>query len=107
MISGITHLPHIHAVSKCFQGSFQQDLSWQLATGVKDNTALNAGLHVVVCHTKLVVARLCGVLVVWDNFSALQSIHNLLAKPRVAIKTEKNKHTSLSKGAAYGDKSCT
>lgn len=71
---GATYLPDIHAVSKGFQGSFQQGLPWQLATGVEDQAALNAGLHVVMGHTKLVAARLCGVLTVCGNVNVLQSI---------------------------------
>lgn len=86
MTYSATHLPHIHVETKSFQGSFQQDLPWQLATGIKDNIALNAGLHALMCHTQLVVARLCGVVIVCGDISAMQSIHNLLGEPGVIMK---------------------
>lgn len=83
---GATNLPEIHAVSKGFQGSFQHGLLWQLATGVEDQVALNAGLHVVVGHANLVAARLCGVLTVCGNVNVLQSIQNFLAEPGLEAK---------------------
>lgn len=86
VIHGATYLPDIHAVSKSFQGGLQQGLPWQLATGVEDHAALNTGLHVVMCHGKLVAARLCGVLSVCGNVNALQSIQNFLAKPEFEAK---------------------
>lgn len=52
----MSYLPHIHVETKGFQGSFQQDLPWQVAAGIKEYTALNASLHVLIGHTQLVVA---------------------------------------------------
>lgn len=85
MICSITYLPHIHAVAKSFQGTFQQDLPWQLAAGIKNDVALNAGLHLLMCHTQLVVARLCGVVVVCDNISVLQCSQDFLAEPEAKV----------------------
>lgn len=84
MTYSITYLPKIHVETKSFQSSLQQDLPWQLATGIKDNVALNAGLHVVLGHAELVAARLCGVVCVCVNF--LQGIHYLPTEPGVIMK---------------------
>lgn len=84
----ITYLPNIHVETKSFQSSFQQYLPWQLATGIKDNIAQNAGLHALMCHTQLVVARLCGVVIVCGNITVLQGIHNLLGEPGVINVTQ-------------------
>lgn len=81
MSSCFTHLPNIQVETKSFQCSFQQHLLWQLATGIKDDIALNAGLHVLMCHTQLVVARLCGVVIVCGDIHAMQCISNLLGEP--------------------------
>lgn len=82
----ITYLPNIHVETKSFQGSFQQDLPWQLVAGIKDNVALSAGAHVLICHTQLVVARLGGVFVVCLDFIFLQGIHDLLANAGVKMR---------------------
>lgn len=76
-----TYLPDIHIVAKGFQGSFQQDLSWQLARRIKDNVALNIGLHAFLIHSHLVVAGHSGVVSVGIHFSVLQHFHDLPTQP--------------------------
>lgn len=75
MTCSFTYLPNVHVVMQNFQGSFQQDLPRQLTTWIKDNVALNAGLHALTSHIHLVVARLCDVVVVCGNIRVLESIH--------------------------------
>lgn len=84
----MTHLPHVHVVAKYFQGGFHHDFSWQLVAGVKDNIALEIGLHVVMCQTQLVVAGLCRVVMVCLHVIVLQSVRYLLSKPK------ENKYTN-------------
>lgn len=86
MTYSVTYLPKIHVKTKNLQGSFQQHLSWQLATGIEDHVALNGGLHILIGHAQLVVARLCAVVTVCGDFSVLQGIHNPLSKPGEIMK---------------------
>lgn len=80
-----THLPNIHAVAKSFQGHFQQDFFGQLVARIKNDVALNLGLHTLMCRTQLVVARLGGVVTVCDNISVLQDTRYSLTEPEVKV----------------------